>query len=250
MPGRSGSRRRRAEASRAAGVRARPEPGVGARARPAAGPTRHGGVPGPRRAGRALVPRVPGGPGGRRGHTLPLPLEGLLPVPPGSGRLPRERWRPEARWAPAGLWAGGRDGSLLHCALPLFLLFKVCAHCVLTGHSAEAGGSGRGSVRQAASEAGLMCSESSHIPVPSRAWLRGLLTADWFLDPREEKHPLAFAAGHRGCPASQHWQLCGSSKKASSREAPAPLECGRHHPFCLLPAPSPWEHGQPSGLQG
>ena len=52
----------------------------------------------------------------------------------------------------------------------------------------------------AASGTGPMCPESSDIPDPSLAWLRGLLTAFQPLDQREEKlTATVFAGGHQGC---------------------------------------------------
>lgn len=83
----------------------------------------HGGAA--ERAGGYLVPRAAGEPGARRGHALPLPVEGLLPMPPGPGRLPRERRQPEARWERRALRGAGGMRSVPR-ALPLFSSFTVC----------------------------------------------------------------------------------------------------------------------------
>ena len=82
----------------------------------------HGGAA--ERAGSYLVPRAAGEPGARRGHALPLPVEGLLPMPPGPGRLPRERRQPEARWERRALRGAGGMRSVPR-ALPLFSSFTV-----------------------------------------------------------------------------------------------------------------------------
>lgn len=50
----------------------------------------HGGVPRLGQAGGALVPWAPWQPGGCHQHSLPLPVEELLSMPPEPGRLHRE----------------------------------------------------------------------------------------------------------------------------------------------------------------
>lgn len=85
----------------------------------------HGGAVEARRAGGSLVPRAAGEPGARCGHALPLPVEGLLPVPPGPSRLPRELRRPEARWERRAL-RGGRLDALRPACAAFVSSFTVC----------------------------------------------------------------------------------------------------------------------------
>ena len=100
------------------------------------------------------------------------------------------------------LCAGGRAGPALIQGRCFCFLFKVCARGRLT---ARLEGTGLGQ--------GPLCPESSDIPIPSLAWLRGQLTADRSLDQKEEKHLPAFAGGHRGCTPPWHWQLWGLSRR-------------------------------------
>ena len=100
------------------------------------------------------------------------------------------------------LCAGGRAGPALIQGRCFCFLFKVCARGRLT---ARLEGTGLGQ--------GPLCPESSDIPIPSLAWLRGQLTADRSVDQKEEKHLPAFAGGHRGCTPPWHWQLWGLSRR-------------------------------------
>lgn len=156
----------------------------------------HGGAVEARRAGGSLVPRAAGEPGARRGHALPLPVEGLLPVPSGPGWLPRERRRPEARWERRTLRGAGWMRSVPR-ELPLFPPSQFAPREA----DAVVGGSGVGADGEAAAASGTgpVCSESSDVPDPSLAWLRGLLTAFQPLDQREEKSTASvFAGGRQG----------------------------------------------------
>lgn len=97
-----------------------------------------------------------------------------------------------------GLCAGAGWMRSVPRALPLFPPSQFASR----GADAVVGGSGVGADGEAAAASGTgpVCPESSDIPDPSLAWLRGLLTAFQPLDQREEKRTATvFAGGHKGC---------------------------------------------------
>lgn len=106
------------------------------------------------------------------------------------------------------------------------------------------GGSGVGSDVEAAAASGTgpVCPESSDIPDPSLAWLRGLLTAFQPLDQREEKRTAAvFARGHQGCTSPRHQQLWGLSRRGRAGPRERPLGSWSRVSFSRVPkASAPW----------
>lgn len=167
--------------------------------------------------------------------------------------------------------SGGLCAGRAGCALP-----RVRCLCFPPSQFAPreadgvVGGSGVGADGEAAAASGTgpVCPESSDIPDPSLAWLRGLLTAFRPLDQREEKRTAAvFARGHQGCTSPRHQQLRGLSRRGrvgrrerplgswsrvSFSRVPRPLGavcgCGRCCPVTPPPTPAPQGWGVSSAL--
>ena len=120
-----------------------------------------------------------------------------------------------------GLDAGRRDGETGPAPRALcFLLLSLRPGAA----ASAAGGSGAGTGREAAPAAGTRPRVPSRRTFPFLASLAaGAADSRACFDQTEEKHPPAFAGGHRACTAPWHWQLWGSREAPRGPGAGSPL---------------------------